>query len=54
MEYLTEKVKTHSWVWRIRKDSGVTGEELRRFAAKAGTLVKANDIREIYALTDIS
>lgn len=47
MEYLTEKVKTLSWVWQIRKDSGVTEEELQRFAAKGGTLVKSNDIREI-------
>ena len=50
MEYLTEKVKTGRWQWRIRKDSEVTEGSLQHFIDKAGMLVKSNGVREIYAV----
>ena len=47
MDFLLETIKTDRWRWRIRKDCGVTEEQLKRFADKEGSVVKSNDIREI-------
>ncbi|OGV31645.1 MAG: hypothetical protein A2020_05655 [Lentisphaerae bacterium GWF2_45_14] len=49
MEKLGEKIKTGDWTWNLRKDSGIPVQLLDTFISKAGTLVKSNDIRQIYA-----
>lgn len=47
MDFITEKSKTGSWSWQIKKKSGIPGSILSDFIDKKGAIVKSNDIREI-------